>query len=87
MRTASQMFVRTTLVLGPLGLCPSFPPSLPPANRCSLGLGGGGPGSGATSLCAPVNGLCRVDRPWWGLNPAYAVCLGGGCCLTHYRLQ
>lgn len=42
------MFVRTTLVLGPLGLCPSFPPSRPPANWCSLGLGGGGPGCGAT---------------------------------------
>lgn len=62
MRTAYQKFMRTTLVLGPLGFYLSFPPSRPPASRCSLGFGRGGLGSGATSLCAPVNGLSRMDR-------------------------
>lgn len=53
MRTAYQKFMRKTLVLGPLGLYPSFPPSRPLLGRCSLDLGRGGPGSGCRlSLCA-----------------------------------
>lgn len=73
MRTAYQKFMRTTLVLGPLGFYPSFPPSLPPASRCSLGL----VGAALAPVPPPFVRLHGLSYgPWMGPQPGLH-CLPG----------